>query len=410
MIDVESTLMTTVFIYSQTLSATFFALKQGELACEEEIVSSSMIDCGLLEGLASYYVGPARYSFDYWAAFIKHLSLSLTKHGAITSVLLYPKRKQEADHIIFLDLPTRSAYASIRRGSPFAKFHLCIIESPSNHIELYDHRNYDVFSTVVTREYHLFHHPCRRATPLPCLAMTRESSTSSNKQVHKVGAATERLQKACLINKNRAIGLLSMPRSRSTFIRATAKRLLPEWKLHPWNIILSEWNDLYRLRRSIARSQEGIGNERYIDVYGEGWGGERISLRDALRRPKPYCAWMGITEEPKDNIMSRYIASFAIENIRSSVGYVSEKLFDALRNGCTTVYFGDKKVENLVPKDVFISCQSRKDVLPAARSASIDLALNRKLKKAFADFDKSSDSTKFSLVYWAEVVCSTVMT
>ncbi|WP_312361907.1 glycosyltransferase family 10 domain-containing protein [Ensifer sp.] len=77
-----------------------------------------------------------------------------------------------------------------------------------------------------------------------------------------------------------------------------------------------------------------------IDHYGRGWS-------------QDYKSWRGMVDD-KQSVMSNYRFNLCYENARSPRGYVTEKVFDALRAGCVPVYWGAPDIEDRIPADAFI--------------------------------------------------------
>ncbi|OOG63060.1 hypothetical protein B0E45_29625 [Sinorhizobium sp. A49] len=77
-----------------------------------------------------------------------------------------------------------------------------------------------------------------------------------------------------------------------------------------------------------------------FDHYGRGWS-------------QAYKSWRGAVDD-KQSIMSGYRFNLCYENARCSRGYITEKIFDALRAGCVPVYWGAPDIEERIPPEAFV--------------------------------------------------------
>lgn len=78
----------------------------------------------------------------------------------------------------------------------------------------------------------------------------------------------------------------------------------------------------------------------YFDHYGRGWS-------------KDYTSWRGPVID-KEHVMAKYKFNLCYENSDGPPGYITEKLFDALRAGCVPIYWGDPHISETVPSSAFI--------------------------------------------------------
>jgi hypothetical protein len=109
--------------------------------------------------------------------------------------------------------------------------------------------------------------------------------------------------------------------------------------------------ELYSLRRKVISS-----NSDQIDLYGTDWNRgylfdilqwirsaskstpSQIKLNTLSLMGNKYANYFGSIKE-KDKVLSKYKIAVVIEN---SADFVSEKLFDAARNGCIPIYCGPR--------------------------------------------------------------------
>lgn len=81
-----------------------------------------------------------------------------------------------------------------------------------------------------------------------------------------------------------------------------------------------------------------------FDHYGRGWSTE-------------YRSWRGSVVD-KLETMSRYKFNLCYENAQGLEGYVTEKIFDALRSGCVPIYWGAPNIDQVVPTSCFVDRKS----------------------------------------------------
>ena len=98
--------------------------------------------------------------------------------------------------------------------------------------------------------------------------------------------------------------------------------------------------ELYSQRRSIIDFFDK-GHPDEFDLYGRGWD------------PGQYQTYKGAIERKIDYI-KHYKFNICYENIRDIPGYITEKIFDAMRVGTVPVYWGASNIEEYVPKNCFI--------------------------------------------------------
>jgi hypothetical protein len=101
-------------------------------------------------------------------------------------------------------------------------------------------------------------------------------------------------------------------------------------------------SELYSAREaSIRYCEEAIPTE--FDLYGVGWD----------QAPQPFPSYRGRTAH-KWLIYPKYRFALTYENMRGLPGYVTEKVFDALRAGVVPVYLGAPNIDQYVDREAFI--------------------------------------------------------
>lgn len=131
--------------------------------------------------------------------------------------------------------------------------------------------------------------------------------------------------------------------------------------------------ELYSLRREVISS---LGSSS-LDLYGTNWNkglyfdirkwlwsaiDSRISMIEARSINgfgKKYTNYFGKTED-KNKTLSMYKIAVVIEN---SADFVSEKLFDAVRAGCVTVYVGPSLEKYGIPNSSAIQVDANVEVI-----------------------------------------------
>lgn len=131
-------------------------------------------------------------------------------------------------------------------------------------------------------------------------------------------------------------------------------------------------NDLYVERVQVIRWHEKHAPEDF-HLYGLGWNKPRheVGLAGKLRRRvqrlatqafgyRPFPSWQGELPD-KSAVLLRSKFSYCYENVHSLSGYVTEKIFDSMMNGCVPVYWGADDVTRHVPKETFIDRRQFRD-------------------------------------------------
>lgn len=124
-------------------------------------------------------------------------------------------------------------------------------------------------------------------------------------------------------------------------------------------------NDLYVQRVEVIRWHERHAPADF-HLYGLGWNKPRHESSGAGRMKRrlqrlatqlfgyrPFPSWKGELAD-KASVLLRAKFSYAYENVHSLTGYVTEKIFDSMVNGCVPVYWGADDVLEKVPADCFV--------------------------------------------------------
>lgn len=116
------------------------------------------------------------------------------------------------------------------------------------------------------------------------------------------------------------------------------------------NKSLSAENELYSLRRQAIKWFEK-NHPDDLDVYGKGW---QVRLDPVGRfghiRSKTYKGLL----KTKSQSLATHRFSICFENARSEPGWITEKIFDCLFQGCVPVYLGPDEITEYVPENCFV--------------------------------------------------------
>lgn len=144
------------------------------------------------------------------------------------------------------------------------------------------------------------------------------------------------------------------------------KKLLTLINAHKTNYLPKE---LYSKRiEAIRFYQKYYPND--FDLYGIGWDqplnikfvysvlkGNILKvpqfLRDYISSYQGYSAYKGSVED-KIETMSKYKFCLCFENMHKIDGYITEKIFDALKAGCVPIYLGAENIKKYVPAEAFV--------------------------------------------------------
>ena len=122
---------------------------------------------------------------------------------------------------------------------------------------------------------------------------------------------------------------------------------------------------LYPARLRLVRGFEQHAPELF-SLYGKAWdippvlpgfSGRLVKLYQQWRHhrsgTRPFPSWRG-TIGSKDEVLRRARFSLCYENLRGGAGYITEKPFDSMVNGCVPVYAGASDIASRVPPDCLI--------------------------------------------------------
>ena len=147
-----------------------------------------------------------------------------------------------------------------------------------------------------------------------------------------------------------------------------------------------------------------------FDLFGDGWGGQKISWCPFLHRHPNRChriESIDLSAEERSSAKRKKLGNYkfviASENYAGSRGYISEKIFDALLGGSVPVYLGEKRINDSVPGSCFIDASEFHSlehlVKKLERMSEEEWQQIRSAGKAFLNFNEFLEFTnqKFAL-------------
>jgi hypothetical protein len=152
-------------------------------------------------------------------------------------------------------------------------------------------------------------------------------------------------------------------------------------------------SELYSAREATIRHCERAIPEEF-DLYGFGWD----------RTLQPYPSYRGLTAH-KWLTYPQYRFALTYENMRGLAGYVTEKVFDALRAGVVPVYLGAPNIDEYVDRDAFVdrdTFSSDEELIRYLQQ--IDEAAYRRLRQAGSDYLASERFRKFLPPAFADTI------
>lgn len=123
----------------------------------------------------------------------------------------------------------------------------------------------------------------------------------------------------------------------------------------------SSYEELYS-RRIIVMLH--LARHNVVDLYGKGWlkllGRNYLNLIYLLNYFKIKKIYKGSCIS-KCEVLSRYEFSIVFENMIME-GYLTEKIFDAMRAGCIPIYLGAPDINKYIPSGCFIDYRNFKSI------------------------------------------------
>lgn len=250
---------------------------------------------------------------------------------------------EEADVVVFLDYPaTRETVTQIAQRSPGALRVLMLYETPLHNPHWFAQQNHALFDAILTYNPHLLDNQRYFQMHLPIGSPPEFQSE----------LPFEARSPLVMINTNCYMGLRASPLPWHWLNR---RRALEKAGWHcTWSAGVSgERGDLNRARRRLARAAEQQW-DKAVDIFGRGWEGRNSGWYYRVFPDSPYQLAKGPALQDKLQLLSRYRYTVAYENYEGDVGYISEKIFDALYAGTVPIYRGDRNIAKFVWPECFI--------------------------------------------------------
>jgi hypothetical protein len=250
---------------------------------------------------------------------------------------------EDADVVVFLDYPaTRETVTRIKQRAPGALMVLMLYETPLYNPHWFEPRNHTLFDAVLTYNPHLVDNQRYFQMHLP-IGLPPEQH---------LDIPFEERSPLVMINTNCYMGLRAAPLPWHWLNR----RL--DLEKAGWHCALTagvsgERGDLNSARRRLARVAEQHCADA-VDLFGRGWEGRKTGWYYRFLPDPPYQLAKGPALEDKLQLLGRYRYTVAYENYAGDVGYISEKIFDALYAGTVPIYRGDCNITRYVWPECFI--------------------------------------------------------
>ena len=256
----------------------------------------------------------------------------------------------EADVLWFLDLPsTRREFEKIiAQLKPSCSLVLQHLESPIFSWAPLMGENLRDFNLFLTYQ----HEP---VTTKSRLTINYRLPHPLNKSSHN--EPFEKRKGLVVLNSNIVDGLWAI-RQKGIAGLPFFGSFLSGWSIDPSRMRSRISGELYSARRSLLREAEN-GKADFVDVFGPGWQGEKISWCGAYPN-RPYRCARGLTNIPKPILLGHYRFALAYENFRGDFGYISEKILDCFCAGTVPVYLGDERIGEFIDPKAFVDARQFK--------------------------------------------------
>jgi len=146
--------------------------------------------------------------------------------------------------------------------------------------------------------------------------------------------------------------------------------------------------DIYAERRNVATF---FTNNDDFDLFGSNWEG--------------FSRWKKSESRDQFSILKNYRFSFAYENTRDLLGYITERIFNAFYCGCVPIYWGASNITDYVPNECFIDRRefaSNEELYQFIKN--IDRKAYYKYIEAAQEYIKSPQAQLFSPTHFARSI------
>lgn len=151
--------------------------------------------------------------------------------------------------------------------------------------------------------------------------------------------------------------------------------------------------ELYSARLESIRYFENNCEDDF-DLYGVGWNRPASFLQKIFPSTvEKHSAYRGVVKNKWD-VLPYYRFCLCYENIQGEPGWVTEKIFDAMRAGCVPVYWGAPDISDFVDSSAFID---RRNFASNEELAAYLLSVGEKQYNEFQDaIKKYLNSDRFA--------------
>lgn len=153
--------------------------------------------------------------------------------------------------------------------------------------------------------------------------------------------------------------------------------------------------ELYTERRNIIDFFEQYHPEDFV-LYGRGWNPQYKTYQGSI--------------EKKEDYLKLFKFCICYENMKGINGYVTEKIFDAMRAGCVPIYLGAPNIAQYVPSLCFIDRRnfaSDKELYQYIKTMTPEMY--QQYIDAIHEFLTSDQAKKFSIDHFVRTVTSMVV-
>ena len=238
---------------------------------------------------------------------------------------------EKADGVLLIDLHlSKNEILHFQKLNPTNRWVLMNLESPLFNAHGLSGVNHGLFDKVLTYDQSLISNSKYIAYKIPFEVPDFKISN----------IPFEERKLPCIVNKYQTYGLTK----RFSYLKRIKKL---GWKI-PAKATLDHLlfpKELYTLRAKVVQSfEKKFANQ--FDIFGNSWNSP--------------CS-KGACNRSKLEILEKYRFNICPENVQNDSHYISEKIFDSIFSGAVPVYLGFDRVNELIPKDIFISISDFKN-------------------------------------------------
>ena len=173
----------------------------------------------------------------------------------------------------------------------------------------------------------------------------------------------------------------------------------------------------YELRKDVINFFEKSGMQNF-NLYGQRWDRKCFPLNTrwgrflnariwnwVFKQTAPIC-YKGVLDS-KFPVLCDAQFSFCIENASGPRGYITEKIFESFYCGCIPIFYGDSKVLEMFPRDLFVFGSGFQDIGSVVEHClGLSVEQRRYKRSQIRSFVRSPE---FIRNYGSSKFCSTVI-